>query len=134
MFTTCRRPDDPDLQAEDRSPGIASAARMGEPLHAWSDPPRRESRAKAWDQIEPSYNSDYGKGKNAGFVYLTATLGVAAWGAELALGQGPRRIYVVEATGQYEDSPNLTNKKYPNNPAKSYRSRRRPQVTGEVTD
>ncbi len=42
------------------------------------------------------------------FVYLTATLDAATWGAELALGEGPGRIYVVEPTGPIEDDPNLT--------------------------
>ena len=65
---------------------------------------------------------------------MTATLDAATWGAELALGEGPGRIYIVEPTGPIEDDPNLTNKKYPGNPTKSYRSRNPLRVTGEVTD
>jgi len=86
------------------------------------------------DLIEPGYNSNYGKRKNAAYVYLTATLNAATWGAELALGEGPGRIYMVEPTGPIEDDPNLTDKKYPGNPTKSYRSRAPLRVTGEVTD
>jgi hypothetical protein len=63
-----------------------------------------------------------------------ATLDAATWGAELALGEGPGRIYMVEPTGPIEDDPNLTDKKYPGNPTKSYRSRNPLRVTGEVTD
>jgi hypothetical protein len=86
------------------------------------------------DLIEPGYNSNYGKRKNAAYVYLTATLDAATWGAELALGEEPGRIYIVEPTGPIEDDPNLTDKKYPGNPTKSYRSRDPLRVTGEVTD
>ncbi len=89
---------------------------------------------KPGDLIEPGFNSNYGKRKNASYVYLTATLDAAAWGAELALGEGPGRIYIVEPTGAIEDDPNLTDKKYPGNPTKSYRSRNSLRVTGEVTD
>ena len=69
----------------------------------------------------------------AAYVYLTATLDAATWGAELASGGGPGRIYTVEPTGPIEDDPNLTDKKYPGNPTKSYRSREPLRVTGEVT-
>ena len=86
------------------------------------------------DLIEPGYNSNYGKRKKAAYVYLTATLNAATWGAELALGEEPGRIYIVEPTGPIEDDPNLTDKKYPGNPTKSYRSRDRLRVTGEVTN
>jgi Rifampin ADP-ribosyl transferase len=89
---------------------------------------------KLGDLIEPGYNSNYGKRKQAAYIYLTATLNAATWGAELALGEGPGRIYVVEPTGPIEDDPNLTDKKFPGNPTKSYRSRNPLRVTGEVTD
>lgn len=84
--------------------------------------------------IEPGYHSNYGKRKKAAFVYLTATLDAAVWGAELAVGEGPGRIYTVEPTGDIEDDPNLTDKKFPGNPTKSYRSRHGLRVTGEITD
>ena len=86
------------------------------------------------DLIEPGYSSNYGKRKKAAYVYLTATLNAATWGAELSLGEEPGRIYIVEPTGPIEDDPNLTDKKYPGNPTKSYRSRDPLRVTGEVTD
>ena len=89
---------------------------------------------KPGDLIEPGYSSNYGKRKKAAYVYLTATLDAATWGAELALGEGPGRIYVVEPTGPIQDDPNLTDKKYPGNPTKSYRSRDPLRVTGEITD
>jgi Rifampin ADP-ribosyl transferase len=90
---------------------------------------------KRGDLIGPGYNSNYGKRKKkAAYVYLTATLDAATWGAELALGDGPGRIYIVEPTGLIEDDPNLTDKKYPGNPTRSYRSRHPLRVTGEITD
>jgi rifampin ADP-ribosylating transferase len=89
---------------------------------------------KPGNLIEPGYSSNYGKRKNAAYVYLSATLDAASWGAELALGEGPGRIYVVEPTGPIEDDPNLTDKKYPGNPTKSYRSRDPLRIIGELTD
>ena len=86
------------------------------------------------DLIEPGYASNYGKRKQATFVYLSATLEAAIWGAELAVGEGRGRIYIVEPTGSIEDDPNLTNKRFPGNPTKSYRSRNSFRVIGEVKD
>ena len=86
------------------------------------------------DLIAPGSRSNYGRTKKAAWVYLTATLDAATWGAELAVGGGPGRIYIVEPTGPIADDPNLTDKKYPGNPTKSYRSRDPLRVTGEVTD
>ncbi len=57
----------------------------------------------------------------------------AIWGAELALGEGRERIYLVEPTGLIEDDPNLTGKKFPGNPTKSYRSKHPFKVVGEIT-
>ena len=84
--------------------------------------------------IEPGYASNYGKRNQAKFVYLSATLDAAIWGAELAQGEGRGRIYIVEPTGPIEDDPNLTDKKFPGNPTKSYRSRSAFRVIGEVTE
>jgi rifampin ADP-ribosylating transferase len=89
---------------------------------------------KAGDLIEAGRVSNYGSRKKANFIYLSATLDAAIWGAELAVGDGAGRIYVVEPTGPIEDDPNLTNKRFPGNPTKSYRSRSPFRVVGEVTD
>ncbi|HLZ08692.1 MAG TPA: NAD(+)--rifampin ADP-ribosyltransferase [Chloroflexota bacterium] len=86
------------------------------------------------DLIRPGYASNFGKRAKANFVYLTATLDAATWGAELALGDGWGRIYIVEPTGPFEDDPNLTDKKFPGNPTKSYRTRDPLRITGELTD
>jgi hypothetical protein len=89
---------------------------------------------KAGDLIEPGRTPNFGKlDRVQPYVYLTGTLDAATWGAELAAGEGPGRIYVVEATGPIENDPNLTDKKFAGNPTKSYRSREPLRVTGEVT-
>lgn len=93
-----------------------------------------KANLKFGDLIEPGYNSNYGNRKKASYVYLTATLDAAIWGAELALGDGSGRIYIVEPTGEFEDDPNLTDKKFPGNPTKSYRSKRALRVVGEVIE
>ena len=85
------------------------------------------------DLISPGFQSNYGQRKAAVFVYLTATLDAAIWGAELAVGEGRGHIYVVEPTGPYEDDPNLTDKKFPGNPTRSYRTRDPLRVISEVS-
>jgi Rifampin ADP-ribosyl transferase len=82
--------------------------------------------------IEIGLTSNYAERK-AKYIYLTATLDAAIWGAELASGEGRKRIYVVEPTGAIEDDPNLTDKKFPGNPTKSYRSKHPFKVVGEIT-
>ena len=89
---------------------------------------------KPGDLIEAGRTSNYGERRTAAFVYLTATLDAATWGAELAVGDGPGRIYVVEPTGPIEDDPNVTDKKFPGNPTRSYRTRDPLRVIGELTD
>lgn len=63
---------------------------------------------------------------------MSATLDAAIWGAELAIGEGRERIYLVEPTGKIEDDPDLTDKKFPGNPTKSYRSTEPFRVVGEI--
>lgn len=86
------------------------------------------------DLIEPGFNSNYGSQNKAKFVYFSATLEAATWGAELALGQGNERIYIVEPTGFFENDPNLTDKKFPGNPTKSYRTAQGLKVIGEIKE
>lgn len=88
---------------------------------------------KIGELIEPGYNSNYGQKKNAKYIFLTATLDAAIWGAELASGEGRGRIYLVEPTGAIENDPDLTDKKFPGNPTLSYRSTHPFKVVGEVT-
>ena len=86
------------------------------------------------DLLEPGRRSNYGEGRTANHVYVTATLDAATWGAELAVGDGPGRIYVVEPLGALEDDPNVTDKKFPGNPTRSYRTRDPVRIVGELLD
>lgn len=91
-----------------------------------------KAQLKHGDLIQPGYNSNYGNRAVAAHVYLTGTLNAAIWGAELAFGDDPGRIYVVEPSGPIEDDPDLTDKKFPGNPTLSYRSTDPLRVIGEV--
>jgi len=84
--------------------------------------------------IEPGYASNFGRGDRANFVYFTATIDAAVWGAELAAGDAPGRIYQVEPTGPFEVDPILTNSRFEGNPTRSYRTREPLLVVGEVVD
>lgn len=86
------------------------------------------------DELEPGHGSNYGEGRKANYVYPTASLDAATWGAELATGEGAGRIYRVEPTGPLEDDPSLTDTRFPGNPTRSYRSRQPLRVVGEVFD
>lgn len=91
-----------------------------------------KAELKLGDLITVGYNSNYSQQKNAKYIFLTATLDAAIWGAELAIGEGKERIYLVEPTGPIEDDPDLTDKKFPGNPTKSYRSTHPFKVIGEL--
>lgn len=84
------------------------------------------------DLINTGFQPNYGSQKNTKFIFLTATLDAAIWGAELALGNGKSRIYLVEPTGEIEDDPDLTDQKFSGNPTKSYRSLHPFKIVGEV--
>jgi rifampin ADP-ribosylating transferase len=86
------------------------------------------------DRLVPGRPANYGSGRIANHVYVTRTLDAAVWGAELAVGDGPGRIYVVEPEGALEDDPNVTDKKFPGNPTLSYRSREPMRIIGELRD
>lgn len=84
------------------------------------------------DLIVTGHPSNFTEGRPLSWVYCAATLDAAIWGAELAAGGGPERIYVVEPTGPVVDDPNLTDQKFPGNPTLSFRSRAPLRVIGEV--
>jgi rifampin ADP-ribosylating transferase len=92
-----------------------------------------KANLKVGELIRAGFNSNYGRHKTAKYIFLSATLDAAIWGAELAVGAGKGRIYLVEATGAIEDDPDLTDKKFPGNPSKSFRSTAPFRVVGEVT-
>ena len=87
------------------------------------------------DLLTPGRASNYGSRQKAKYVYLTARREGAALAAELAAelaaGEGPARVYVVEPLGPIEDDPNVTDRKFPGNPTRSYRTRQPLRVVRE---
>ncbi|MEE1820142.1 NAD(+)--rifampin ADP-ribosyltransferase [Streptomyces sp. SP18ES09] len=88
----------------------------------------------AGDLLVPGHASNYEEGRVSRNVYFSETLDAAAWGAELAAGDGEGRIYVVEPTGHVEDDPNVTDKKLPGNPTRSYRTSDPVRIVAELQD
>ena len=86
------------------------------------------------DLLVPGRESNFETGRMMNYVYFSATLDAAVWGAELASGEGRGRIYIVEPTGEFEDDPNLTDKRFPGNPTQSFRSCEPLRVVGELVD
>jgi len=86
------------------------------------------------DVLVPGRASNFEEGRVMNHIYFTATLDAAVWGAELAAGDGRARIYLVEPTGEFEDDPNVTDKRFPGNPTQSFRSREPLRVVGELLD
>lgn len=86
------------------------------------------------DALLPGRNSNFEADRRTNYVYLTATLDAATWGAELAVGEGRGHIYIVAPRGALEDDPNVTDKRFPGNPTHSYRTREPVEVVGELED
>jgi rifampin ADP-ribosylating transferase len=90
------------------------------------------------DLLSPGYPSNYEEGRVLSHIYFSGILEPAIWGAELAMAfarsEGRGRIYIVEPTGSFEDDPNLTNKRFPGNPTKSYRTRESLRIVSTVED
>lgn len=84
------------------------------------------------DLLTPGWMSNYGSGRAAKHIYLTASIEGAPLAAELALGVGPARVYRVEPLGRIEDDPNVTDKRFPGNPTRSYRTTEPLRVVQEV--
>ena len=92
-----------------------------------------KAELKPGDLLAPGFGSNFVE-RELKHIYFSATLEAATWGAELARGEGRGHIYTVEPTGEFEDDPNLTDKKFPGNITASYRSLAPLRVTGEVAD
>lgn len=86
------------------------------------------------DLLEAGFRSNYRPEIVMNHIYFTALPNGAGLAAELAAGDGSPRVYAVEPTGEFESDPNVTDKKFPGNPTRSYRSRAPLRVVGEVTD
>jgi rifampin ADP-ribosylating transferase len=89
---------------------------------------------KISDLLTPGNTSNYKEEMIMNHIYFTAYLDGAGLAAALAKGDGPERVYIVEPTGSFEHDPNVTNKKFPGNPTRSYRTREPLKIVGEVKE
>lgn len=90
-----------------------------------------KAELKIGDLLEPQYLSNY-QDKKSNYIYFTATLEAAKWGAELAKSKSKERIYIVEPLGEFENDPNVTDKRFPGNPTRSYRSKSPLKIIAEL--
>ncbi|MCZ0210308.1 NAD(+)--rifampin ADP-ribosyltransferase [Streptomyces achromogenes] len=86
------------------------------------------------DHLTAGFRSNYRPEVVMNHIYFTALRDGAGLAAELAAGDGAPRVYLVEPTGEFENDPNVTDRKFPGNPTRSYRSREPLRIVGEVTD
>jgi len=86
------------------------------------------------DLLTAGFNSNYKTELVMNHIYFTAMANGAGLAAALAQGDGPERVYIVEPTGSFENDPNVTDKKFPGNPTRSYRTEAPLKIVGEITD
>lgn len=86
------------------------------------------------DLLTSGGSSNYKPDLKMNHIYFTALVHGAGLAAALAKGDGPERVYMVEPTGDFENDPNVTDKKFPGNPTRSYRSQTPLKIIGEITD
>lgn len=89
---------------------------------------------KIGDLLTAGFHSNYRSDVVMNHIYFTALPDGAGLAAALAKGEGRDRVYIVEPTGSFENDPNVTDKKFPGNPTRSYRSAAPLKIVGEVTD
>ena len=89
---------------------------------------------KIGDMLTAGFGSNYKDYLTMNHIYFTAIANGAGLAAALAKGNGPERVYIVEPTGSFENDPNVTDKKFPGNPTRSYRTDAPLKIVGEVTD
>ncbi len=90
-----------------------------------------KAELRVGDMLNPLNQSNY-QNRISNYIYFTATLEAAKWGAELAASDLKERIYIVEPTGDFENDPNLTDKRFPGNPTRSYRSKFPLKIVAEL--
>ena len=86
------------------------------------------------DLLTAGYGSNYKSELTMNHIYFTAVANGAGLAAALAKGEGRERVYIVEPTGSFENDPNVTDKKFPGNPTRSYRTPAPLKIIGEITD
>lgn len=91
------------------------------------------------DELVPGKVSNFHAGRVMNHVYFTSqVVPAAALGAQLAMAlaglEGDGHVYEVEPLGPFEDDPNVTNKRFPGNPTRSFRTRHPLRVVAELDD
>ncbi|WP_418235983.1 NAD(+)--rifampin ADP-ribosyltransferase [Clostridium saccharoperbutylacetonicum] len=86
------------------------------------------------DLLTAGGNSNYKPGLKMNHIYFTANVNGAGLAATLAKGEGRERVYIIEPTGEFENDPNVTDKKFPGNLTRSYRSQEPLRIIGEETE
>ncbi|WP_430540030.1 NAD(+)--rifampin ADP-ribosyltransferase [Neobacillus drentensis] len=89
---------------------------------------------KVGDLLTAGGDSNYKPGLKMNHIYFTAIVNGAGLAAALAKGEGRERVYIIEPTGEFENDPNVTDKKFPGNLTRSYRSKEPLRIIGEVTE
>jgi rifampin ADP-ribosylating transferase len=93
-----------------------------------------KAKLAAGELLVPGRESNFEEGRVMNYAYFTETLDAATWGAELAAGEGRGHIYVVEPSGDFEDDPNVTDRRFPGNPTRSFRTRHPLRVVDELVE
>ena len=86
------------------------------------------------DLLTAGFRSNYDDSVVMNHIYFTALVNGAGLAAALVKGDGPERVYIVEPAGCFENDPNVTDKKFPGNPTRSYRTEAPLKIIGEATD
>ena len=107
---------------------------MSEPLDDGPFYHGTKADLRVGDHLTPGFRSNYRPEVVMNHIYFTALPDGAGLAAEIAPGDGDPRVYVVEPTGEYENDPNVTDKKFPGNPTRSYRSKAPLRIVSEVHD
>ena len=94
-----------------------------------------KAKLKIEDYLRAGFASNYDSRVTMNHIYFTALKDCAGFAAQIAAGKAEvAHVYLVEPTGAYENDPNVTDKKFPGNPTRSYRSTAPLKIIAEVTD
>ncbi len=89
---------------------------------------------KVGDLLTAGGISNYKPELQMNHIYFTANINGAGLAAALAKGERRERVYIIEPTGEFENDPNVTDKKFPGNLTRSYRSIEPLRIIGEETE
>lgn len=122
-----------DVEYAEKYDGLALAS-VSQPIDKGPFYHGTRADLQVGDLLTPGRNSNYQSELVMNHIYFTALVNGAGLAAALALGESAERVYIVEPTGDFEDDPNVTNKRFPGNLTRSYRTQAPLKITGEVTE